>query len=399
MDPHPSTTALKKPKPSSTVTKPPGPPPSHSVPAGGSNTSAGESPSISPSVTPIPDSSSSKALSTPAIAGIAAAGGLLLLFIVSVIFCKRRRAQRYAKRDHDKHDPSRDPINPNDVLPPLPVERKFDTIVLDDDSTAYPMVTRLSGNNGNGNREGPAYPQYEEHIQSHFQDADRNAHPGRAEGSNSMERNRIHGGVVAPMSPSQRAQQQQQQQAGNMSPRSTPRSPRSQSSAVVNDMGTQFVMQSSSSNPGSHRPSVDQEGGSVIGSDQGHRGRQPPRSQDGRGGPRNNSGGPINNNGGPGYGYGPGPGGLGPYSGSPPVGPQRGGPGSPGQPYQPPYQQPYQHQPNQQQQQSRPYPQQQQQQPYPQQVYNGPRSPPMGPGGPRRDNSPGPGHQPRTQYS
>ncbi|GJJ73288.1 hypothetical protein EMPS_05646 [Entomortierella parvispora] len=451
MDPH-TTTAATKPKPKTTdpATKAPtkAPPAHTTVPAGGSKASdvPGATETISPSAAPSPahKSTSSGGLSTPAIAGIAAAGGLIILFIISVLICKRRRAQRYARRDHNKHDPSRDPINPNDVLPPLPAERKFESIPLDESFNAYPLAARFGGDNDNGNRsrEGPLrpspsqqalhqdYPDYEEHIQSRFESSDRNAHPGQIEtqggsgnggvgsvtsptlSNTSMEKSRIHGGAVAPMSPSQRAQRH----SGN-TPRS-PRSPRSQPDTVVNDMGNQFVIQSSNSNPGSHRPSVDQDG-SVVGSDQGYRSRPTPRNQDPNGGRR----GPGNNEG-PGYGHGPGP-----YAGSPPVGPLRGGPGSPpvgplrggpgssGSPVsqhsqQQPYpQQPYPQQPYPQQQQ--PYPQQQQ--PYQQQQprpFTPQNQPPQQPfmyppqqqqqqqqgnsGNPRRDN--GPGNQPRTQY-
>ncbi|KAF9915066.1 hypothetical protein BX616_006979 [Lobosporangium transversale] len=51
--------------------------------------------------------------------GIATAGGLVVLFILSIFLCRKYRSYRYSKRDFS-YDPSRDPINPNDVLPSTP---------------------------------------------------------------------------------------------------------------------------------------------------------------------------------------------------------------------------------------------------------------------------------------
>ncbi|KAG0049112.1 hypothetical protein BGZ83_006030 [Gryganskiella cystojenkinii] len=454
MDPHTSTAPQKKPKPTTTKAPPQPHIPSSSKGGPGGDATATSIQSISPTPTSPNNgqdsSSSSKALSTPAIAGIAAAGGVILLFIISVIICKRRRAERYARRDHEKHDPSRDPINPNDVLPPLVRKPQFEDI----DLAAYPLAVRVGGGGGvegGARAEGgpglshdqphslpsqPAlhqvYPQYEEHVQSHFGGSDKSVLPVQVNGPvtgpggagfmpspnfshASMERNRVAPsgesrgssgsgtpGGQAPMSPSQRAQQ-------------SPRSPRSRPGqgggdlepVMINDMGNQFVMQPSTptSIHGSSRPSVDQEG-SIVYSDHGHGQGQgqrrpvPRKSQDSNSG-RVGGGGPGRANPYPGPQQGS-------YS-SPPLEPQnRGGPGgnvsSRSSPHPRPFAQdgpvpasgqPHMHP------QARPYPQQQQQQ---QQQYQQPymypqnrQGPPMGPSvGPRHDNSHS--YNPRAPY-
>ncbi|KAF9378607.1 hypothetical protein CPB97_009471 [Podila verticillata] len=119
MDP---TTTAAKPK---TTASAPRPPITTSTRPRTTSSNRDNSPSsssllVSPTSTATPEeaSSSKSGLSTPAIAGIAAAGGLILLLVISVIFCKKRRRRIYANQK-PSHDPSRDPINPLDVLPPL----------------------------------------------------------------------------------------------------------------------------------------------------------------------------------------------------------------------------------------------------------------------------------------
>ncbi|KAI1315621.1 hypothetical protein EDD11_000573 [Mortierella claussenii] len=297
MDP-PATTTHPAPKPKPSKPKPTtaettGPisgPPKHTsstVPRSSSLNPSATSTTLDPSPTSTPSPASSQnGLTTPAIAGIAAAGGLIVLFILSVIICKKRRARQYAKRNHG-YDPSRDPINPNDVLP---LENKFDQRTQplgqgDSGIVAYPLAVRNSDQDtkndlsltGQSPRQQPAqqaghqeYQHYEDHIQSHFApESPGLAHRGLVASAGAPgERAQLPTPISTNsspsldnprspplMSPSQRAQQQYLVQ-GSMSSGS-PRShmqhqPRadtrpSQENMVVNDMGNQFILQSNNS--------------------------------------------------------------------------------------------------------------------------------------------------------
>ncbi|KAG0236026.1 hypothetical protein BGX31_004085 [Mortierella sp. GBA43] len=65
---------------------------------------------------PSTSSNSSKGSTNTTIIAVGSIVGAIVLFILAVFLCKKRRSHLYAKRDFG-YDPSRDPINPNDVLP------------------------------------------------------------------------------------------------------------------------------------------------------------------------------------------------------------------------------------------------------------------------------------------
>ncbi|KAG9067583.1 hypothetical protein KI688_012368 [Linnemannia hyalina] len=492
MDPKPTTTTpAAKPKPKPTTATTTAAPPKKTTTTAGAiapgTLSVSTTPTISPSASASPDASSSSGaggLPVAAIAGIAAGGAVILMFLISILVCKKRRSRRYASRP-DGHDPSRDPIDPNDVLP---FDNKYDqrTPTLahssaaagaaagalsnsrggtsrDNDSgfISYPLALRGASEDEEKVRELAAYQDprtkqtqqaleqeyshYDDHIQSHFAPESPEMTPaslrpgpgpgpasptksinnGRAQHlptpisttNPSMELSR---NTPAPMSPSQRGfqQNQQQQQPYNNNQESLPISPRSRPShplasptgprgqnspaaVIVNDMGNEFVMQSSNTN--SLRESFDQEG-SVIQSELSYRRGIPPRkSQEsnlgggyagGASGQYPNAGTPspmalgpqrgLNSGGRPGPGPGPG---QGPGSNSTFSSPRQGPSGYPTSPpvlpsqyppqhqYQPPPQQGYQPQPYQQ---------------YPQDNMSGYGSPPMRP----QQQRPGPGGYP-----
>ncbi|KAG0359821.1 hypothetical protein BG005_000092 [Podila minutissima] len=156
-------TTTVRPRPTTTAARPPttsARPRATTIPNRASTSTS--SSSVSPSSTAIPDeaSSSKGGLSTPAIAGIAAAGALILLFAISVIFCKKRRSRIYANQKHT-HDPSRDPINPLDVLPPLKKDPNTPDLEEVPISLAALQSARSTGGRGPpGN--GPNQPHYED---------------------------------------------------------------------------------------------------------------------------------------------------------------------------------------------------------------------------------------------
>ncbi|KAF9929750.1 hypothetical protein BGZ67_006162 [Mortierella alpina] len=269
--PRPRPTATSVPARRTPTTAPTRANPTRANPTLSSTLSSG---TLSPTPSSEPDSAQA-GLSTPAIAGIGAAVGLILLFIISVFLCKRRRASVYAKRP-DGYDPSRDPIDPNDVLPPdnKPSQRTPTALESDSGFNAHPMATR--GAEPSTNSPYPSapstqqpqqdYEHYEDHIQSHFAHqspelqtptADALASsvlsspvrpPPNISTTPSMESNAGPG----PLSPSQRAQMNYQQPVSPRSPRS-PRShplqaPSSNSrpgpdAEIFNEMGNQFVLQ------------------------------------------------------------------------------------------------------------------------------------------------------------
>ncbi|KAF9435357.1 hypothetical protein BGZ76_006442 [Entomortierella beljakovae] len=398
--------------------------------------------SPSPSST---DSTSSSGLSTPAIAGIGAAGGLIVLFLLAILVCKKRRAHQYSKRNYG-YDPSRDPIDPNVMYPvdnksknPLTANQQDDP-----EFTSYPMSTRNNAeqdskpqnrepipqdSRANLNNNVGGYPQYEGHIQSHFSpDSPQVANRGLAITtgpltSQPLNQTQSSNSPMSPplMSPSQRAQMSNQRNNSSKNIDMISGSPRSNTQPqmgnqsgpnTMNDMGSQFVLQPSQGSGGNNnrqfndqgRDSIDQEG-SIVQSELSYR-----RTQ-GKGQEMNNAGGypsqpsPNSNSGYPSpqkYNGQPGPNNNGgsPYT-SPRHGPSSPSPRSPPMQYQPPSnsQQPYQQQYQQQYQQ--PYQQQQPpyQQPSPQ---HGPgygsnqrpypggntgRSPPLDPRGPGYSNS------------
>ncbi|KAG0068919.1 hypothetical protein BGZ93_002043 [Podila epicladia] len=151
--PRPTTTAAR---PSATTARPRPTTPNRA-------SSSTSSSSVSPSSTPIPEeaSSSKGGLPTAAIAGIAAAGALILLFAISVIFCKKRRTRIYANQKHT-HDPSRDPINPLDVLPPLKKDPNTPDLEEVPISLAALQSARSAGGRGPPFN-GPNQPHYEDH--------------------------------------------------------------------------------------------------------------------------------------------------------------------------------------------------------------------------------------------
>ncbi|KAF9137793.1 hypothetical protein BGX30_009882, partial [Mortierella sp. GBA39] len=356
MDPKPTTTApAAKPKPKTTTAANTVAPPKKTTTTNGAiipdTSSVPTTPTISPSTSASPNASSSSGaggLPVGAIAGIAAGGAVILMFLVSILICKKRRSRQYASRP-DGHDPSRDPIDPNDVLP---FDNKYDqrTPTLahssaaagalsnsrsgnsrDNDSgfISYPLALRGASEDEEKARELAAYQDprtkqtqqaleqeyshYDDHIQSHFAPESpemrpASLHPGPGPASPtksiraqhlptpisttnpSMELSR---NTPAPMSPSQRGfqQNQQQQQPYNNNQESSPISPRSRpphplasptgprgqnspAAVIVNDMGNEFVMQSSNGN--SRRESLDQEG-SVVQSELSYRRGVPPR--------------------------------------------------------------------------------------------------------------------------
>ncbi|KAF9904512.1 hypothetical protein EC991_002620 [Linnemannia zychae] len=482
MDPKPTTTtpAVKPKPPAKTPTNPTTTttPPKKTTTGGAvlPPSSSSTAPSISPSASPDAGSSSSGGLPVGAIAGIAAGGALILMFLVSIFVCKKRRARRYAARP-DGHDPSRDPIDPNDVLP---LDNKYDqrTPTLSHSSAAAVGAAGAFSSNRSGNsRDGDSgfisyplalrgaseddksrelaayqdprtqqtqraleqeYSHYEYHIQSHYEPespemrpASLRPGPGPASPTKGPAQNNINSNInraqhiptpisTSPsmelsrntpvsMSPSQRNfqhQQQQQQESSPLSPRSrpahplsSPSGPRGQDAVIVNDMGNEFVIQTSSNN--SRHDSFEQDG-SVVQSELSYRRGVPPRkSQD-----SNLGGGSAPPSGSLQY----------PASGTPSpiaLGPQR-GPGSGGRPgpgpgsnstfssprqgpsgYSSPPVRPSQYQP---QHQYQPPPQgyqQQQQQPYqqyPQDPMNGYGSPPMRPQQPRQQGGGGGGY-------
>ncbi|KAK3840966.1 MAG: hypothetical protein J3R72DRAFT_475850 [Linnemannia gamsii] len=361
MDPKPTTTPAP-PKPKPTPVKPPTNPtttpaqPKKTTTAGNGGVlppSSSTTPTISPSPTPEADSSTAGGgLPVGAIAGIAAGGALILMFVVSIFVCKKRRARRYAARP-DGHDSSRDPIDPSEVLPR---DNKYDqrTPILTHSSAAvggavgavgalsssrsgnsrdgdsgfisYPLALRGASEEDSKARELAAYQDprtqqtqraleqeyshYEDHIQSHFEPdspqmspASLRPGPGPASPTKDLAQNNINNNNInraqhlptpiltsnpsmelsrntpAPMSPSQR-NFQQQQESSPISPRSrpahplsSPSGPRGQDAVIVNDMGNEFVMQSSNN---SRRDSFEQDG-SVVQSELSYRRGVPPR--------------------------------------------------------------------------------------------------------------------------
>ncbi|KAF9193875.1 hypothetical protein BGZ50_006929 [Haplosporangium sp. Z 11] len=290
MDPPPAATTTSKARPP--TSKPTQPttttskattkrtPTSTKGPAVSSSASVSSSPSTATGTlgpSPTVGSDAKSGLSTPAVAGIAAAGGLILLFILSVFLCKKRRARIYAQRP-DGHDPSRDPINPNDVFP---TDNKFDqrTPALAGDNSgidSYLMTARspagdsnvassMVGQNPRTTQTQPEYQNYGDHMQSHFgaeSPAVQAAVTNRTQPPpliSTIPKTTVTPQSPEPLSPSQRArlhhqqQQQQQQKHGN---NFGPRSPISSSvptgdarsgadTVIFNDMGNQFILQSS----------------------------------------------------------------------------------------------------------------------------------------------------------
>ncbi|KAF9353859.1 hypothetical protein BGX26_008385 [Mortierella sp. AD094] len=330
----PTTPAPKpKPKPTQTTSKGPAPPPPPpKVTSSGNHSSTGHASSPtstsssatstssgalgpSQSAQPNPTNTDKSGLSTPAIAGIAAAGGLIVLFILSILICKKRRSRQYAKRNFG-HDPSRDPIDPNDMFPPDDKYNQSNSSPHsppppppnnDSGFIAYPLAVRGADqqrdtkpgliDSDQDPRNQHEYQHYGDHIQSHF-------NPESPQlGTHATAVNRAHilpplsinqsssnTGSPSPMSPSQRAQLNSQQQ-NNSQGSNSPRSPRSHlqqhpldsrsgpDSFIINDMGNQFVLQNGNISPSRQimdrgRDSVDQEG-SVVQSDISY--RQPPR--------------------------------------------------------------------------------------------------------------------------
>ncbi|KAF9100975.1 hypothetical protein BGX29_006104 [Mortierella sp. GBA35] len=360
MDPNPTTTTTVAPKPkpkptttagqTSTATAPPKKPSSVINSNSASSSISATTATISPTASP--DASSSGGLPVGAIAGIAAGGALILMFILSIFVCKKRRVRQYAARPSG-HDPSRDPIDPNEVLPP---ENKYDQrtpTLAHNSAIAGALGSNRSGNSRDNDSGFISYPlalrgvsedkaremarhqdprteqtqqalqqeysHYEDHIQSHYAPESPDMKPASlrpgpdpaSPTTGGLSQNRAHPlptpistnnpsidlsrNSPAPMSPSQRGFQQQQQQQQQyrqepspLSPRSRPQqqhqqqqgayplsptSPRGQGAVIVNDMGNEFVIQSSNN---SRRDSFDQEG-SVVQSELSYRRGLPPR--------------------------------------------------------------------------------------------------------------------------
>ncbi|KAF9581170.1 hypothetical protein BGW38_001918 [Lunasporangiospora selenospora] len=281
-----------------------------------SNSSSASSSSLSPSPTVSAGASTSSGLSTPAIAGIAAAGGLILFFILSVILCKRRRRRIYENRPDASNDRSRDPINPNDVLPPENKYNQRTPPLPDGDSgfISYPLALRSGGAGGEDKFDDIAlhadprteqtrqtleqqYQHYDEQTQSRFVPenpirtnpaatasapplfdpvaVDNQGHPLHVAPSptaaitvNPAVAPSAASEADTPLSPSQRAQrhrqQRQQPQQQPLQPEQT-QSPsqhpvqhmaEKENPMIINDMGNEFVIQTGSSNHSSphHRP-------------------------------------------------------------------------------------------------------------------------------------------------
>ncbi|KAF9325093.1 hypothetical protein BGZ91_002585, partial [Linnemannia elongata] len=409
MDPKPTTTnPAPKPKPKPTAATTTAAPPKKSTTNGGAIISGTSSDSITSTISPSasPDASSSSGaggLPVGAIAGIAAGGAVILMFIISIFVCKKRRARRYAARP-DGHDPSRDPIDPNDVLP---LDNKYDqrTPTLAHSSAGVAVGALSSSRSGNSRDNDSGFISYPLALRGASEDEE------KARELAAYQDPRTQQTQLALEQDFQQSQQQQQpyinnQQSSPISPRSrpshplaSPTGPRGQNSpaaVIVNDMGNEFVIQSSNN---SRRDSLEQEG-SVVQSELSYRRGVPPRkSQEsnlgggyagGAGGQYPNSGTPSpialgpqrgpNSGGRPGPGQGPGSNSTfssprqGPsgYSTSPPVRPSQ---YPPQHQYQPPPQQGYQPQPYQQ---------------YPQDNMSGYGSPPMRP----QQQRPGPGGYP-----
>ncbi|KAG0353806.1 hypothetical protein BC939DRAFT_480773 [Gamsiella multidivaricata] len=218
---------------------------------------------LGPSSTAAPGASTG-GLSTPAIAGIAV-GGLVVLFLLSIFLCKKRRAHMYAKRDYS-HDPSRDPINPNDVFP---LENKYDQRTLppseghdDLDAITYPLTLRAGGNDQRPGQTQQAqhtqqqdYPTYDEHIQSHFSPESPNLQPrgspvGGPPGAPGGQAHIPAPILINPLNDNPPRSPNQQNSPRVMSPLS-PRShqqPPGPDSVFVNDMGNQFVLEDNGNN-------------------------------------------------------------------------------------------------------------------------------------------------------
>ncbi|KAG0000665.1 hypothetical protein BGZ79_005623 [Entomortierella chlamydospora] len=257
----------------------------------------------SPSAQPESTNADKSGLSTPAIAGIAAAGGLIVLFILSIFICKKRRAHQYAKRDFG-YDPNRDPIDPNDMFSP---DNKYDQSNSSPHSrpppphngsefVTYPLAVlgadqqrdtkpRLADSDQDP-RNQYEHQHHGDHIQSHFnpESPDLRTHPVVGTPNSraptlpplSTTQSSSNTGSSPPMSPSQRAKLNNQRQ-NNSQGSNSPRSPRSHlqqhpldsrsepESFVVNDMGNQFVLQNGNTSPSRQvmdrgRGGVDQEG-------------------------------------------------------------------------------------------------------------------------------------------
>ncbi|KAF9431061.1 hypothetical protein BGZ94_009986 [Podila epigama] len=150
----------------------------------------------SPSATPIDSAASKGGLSTPAIAGIAAAAGVLLLFVISVICCRKRRALIYAKTK-PRHDPSRDPINPLDVLPPF----QKDPNTPDSEPVAISLAAlessgQLQANRGNISNNGHTSPSNDPHQRAIINNNNNNNNTGFGsdrDGSVSQSEHSYHG--------------------------------------------------------------------------------------------------------------------------------------------------------------------------------------------------------------
>ncbi|KAF9929045.1 hypothetical protein FBU30_001888 [Linnemannia zychae] len=345
MDPKPTTTPTPKPKPPPTV-KPPVTPttatpskkPTATTAPRDSTTDSSSSTAATISPTSAPDASSSGGgLPVGAIAGIAAAGALILLFIVSIFVCKKRRARRYAARPSG-YDPSRDPINPNDVLSS---ENKYDqrtpTLAHSNAVTGALNGNRM-GENSRDNESGfisyplalrgasddkaqeyasyqdprtqqtqraleQEYNTYEDHIQSHYEQESpemrpASLRPGPGPGPVSPTKGPVQNNnrtqhspapistsypsmdlprnSPGPISPTQKGSSQVSPRSRH--PLASPTGSRGQDTVIVNDMGNEFVIQTSSNN--SRHDSFDQDG-SVVQSELSYRrGVTPRKSQE-----------------------------------------------------------------------------------------------------------------------
>ncbi|KAF9939391.1 hypothetical protein BGZ65_010640 [Modicella reniformis] len=248
-----TTTPILKPKPTQTQTV--SNPPKNS-PSSSSGSPTGSSGTLGPSPTAEP-STASKGFSTAAIAGIGAAGGLIVLFILAIFLCKKRRAYVYAKRDFG-HDSSRDPINPNDVLPPENKHVQTLSPLQEDASelVSHPMAERTSDQDSRTQR-----TQQQQDYQSHRgSPAGTEAPMGRTQPGPALISTNI--SLDSPRtlpltSPSQRTEFNYQQNSQDpISPR-TLRSHQQQlpssearpgpDEVIVNDMGNQLVLQTNNS--------------------------------------------------------------------------------------------------------------------------------------------------------
>ncbi|KAK3811785.1 MAG: hypothetical protein J3Q66DRAFT_348432 [Benniella sp.] len=243
------TTAPAPVKPKPTQTKAPVVPPVN-TPSGPSNrlpTSISGSIEASPTSQPNNNSSSnsSKGFPISATAGIAAAAGLIVLLIFTIVCCRMRRARSYSKRDFG-HDPSRDPINPNDVLPPL---EKNPEMMEQGLRTQQPLENAYQASN---NHIQPPFASQGPETANRGPPAGMSAQTGPAPILTNMPMD----GPRSPsrMSPSQRAQANFQQQADNGQDAMMYRTPRARQqqqpseaqpgAGAVNGMGNQPLLRS-----------------------------------------------------------------------------------------------------------------------------------------------------------